>query len=438
MLVPLKMSFDFTDELDLYSLKQNDDPLDRNISEEYYHNLHKAVRQEYITSLREPFTPATPPAVSTPERIKRILRGQQNFVQRRLNLMKKVVSNLQQINVTQGRMCFRNPIFYGKFTSMLLIGSGTFGQVYLSQLDKHRVIIKEAVLTSEDSPLALYKGGQDIPSQYWTVEYSIAKRLNDLVISKRCPNFMLTYDLGLCLKCRSDFKESVCSMTFMEPASFDLAFAFKERVLGPASQLSLLSQLLIALHYVQETFQIFHSDIKAQNILILETPNLSKTLFKYKIKDDPHSIRDTFLVENAGLVLCLSDFGVADRIGPHSTFEYSVQDGKLKPSTNKTGIPSEYGNDILDCVRTFLGTHSWMNKRTSQPGAHKGYSLLSSQLMDVLKQINDGLPANLTSSKVNLKPDQAYLLDPIICLRKILDDLKYVAPVLPVSNTFGC
>ena len=429
------MSFDFTDELDLHSLNQNEDPLDRNISEEYYRKLHRQARQEYITSLREPFTPTTPPVISTPERIMSVLRGQQNFIQQRLNLMKKVISNLCQIGVTQGRMCFRNPIFYGKFTSMLLIGSGTFGQVYLGTLNKHKVIIKEAVLTSEDGPLALYKGGQDIPSQYWTVEYSIAKRLNDLVISKRCPNFMLTYDLGLCLKCRSDFQEAICSMTFMEPASFDLAFAFKERVIGPASQLGLLSQLLIALYYVQETFQIFHSDIKAQNILILETPTLSKTLFKYKIKGD--AIKDTFLVENTGLVLCLSDFGVADRIGPHSTFDYTIQDGILKPSTDQIGIPSEYGNDILDCIRTFLGTNSWMNKRASQPGAHKGYPLLSGQLIYVLQQINADLPANLTSSKVNLRPDQAYILNPLLCLRKILTDLKYTAPILPVSNTFG-
>lgn len=427
------MSFDFTAELDLYSLKQNDDPLERNISEEYYRKLHRQVRQEYITSLREPFTPMTQPAISTPERIKSMIRGQQNFVQRRLNLMKKVTSNLRQLGVTQGSMCFRNPIFYGRFTTMLLIGSGTFGQVYLGTLNNHHVIIKEAVLTSEDKSLALYKGGQDIPSQYWTVEYSITKRLNDLVISKRCPNFMLTYDLGLCRKCRSDSREAICSMTFMEPASFDLAFAFKERVLGPSSQLSLLSQLLIALYYVQETFQIFHSDIKAQNILILETPTLAKTLFKYKIKGES----DTFLVENTGLVLCLTDFGVADRIGLHSTFDYSIQDGILKPSPDKTGIPSEYGNDILDCIRTFLGKHSWMNKRTSQPGAHKGYPLLSSQITNVLQQINAGLPANLTSTKVNLSPDQAYLLNPILCLRKILSDLEYTSPNLPISNTFG-
>lgn len=431
------MSFDFTDEVDIYSLEQDEDPLTRHISEEYYRKLHRQARQEYITSLREPFTPTAPPVISTPERIKSVLRGQQNFIQRRLNLMKKVISNLRQIGVTQGRMCFRNPIFYGKFTTMLLIGSGTFGQVYLGTLNKHTVIIKEAVLTSEDGPLALYEGGQDIPSKYWTVEYSIAKRLNDLIISKRCPNFMLTYDLGLCLKCRSDFKQAICSMTFMEPASFDLAFSFKERVIGPASQLSLLSQLLIALHYVQETFQIFHSDIKAQNILILETPALSKTLFKYKIKDNQGSTLDTFLVENTGLVLCLSDFGVADKIGPHSTFNYTIQDGMLKPSSGNPGIPSEYGNDILDCIRTFLGTHSRMNKRTSQPGAHKGYPLLSAQLTDVLRQINADLPANLTSFKIRLRSDQAYLLNPILCLRKILTDLGYTAPVLPVSNTFG-
>ncbi len=434
------MSFDFTDEVAIYSPPQGEDPLNRNNSEEYYRQLHKKAwqqaRQEYITGLRKPFTPTVPPVISTPDRIKSLIRGQQNFVQRRLNLMKKVTTSLRQSGVTQGRMCFRNPLFYGKFTAMLLIGSGTFGQVYLGTLSKHNVIIKEAVLTSEDAPLALYRGGQDIPSHYWTVEYSIAKRLNDLVISKLCPNFILTYDLGLCLKCRSDYKEAICSMTFMEPASFDLAFAFKERFLGPSSQLSLLSQLLIALYYVQETFQLFHSDIKAQNILILETPTLAKTLFKYKVKG---STPDTFLVENTGIVLCLTDFGVADKIGPHSTFKYAIQDGILTPVTqvaDQVKVPSEYGNDILDCIRTFLGTRSWMNQRTSQPGAHKGYNLLSGQLTNVLEQINTGTPANLTSAR-NLRPDQAYLLNPILCLRKILTNLAHTAPVLPVSNTFG-
>lgn len=426
------MSFDFTDELEIYTSMKEEDPLNRNISEEYYRKLHRQARQEYITSLRAPFTPMEPHVLSTPERIKRMIRGQQTFVQRRLNLMKKVTSNLLQIGVTQGRMCFRNPIFYGKFASMLLIGSGTFGQVYLASLNNHNVIIKEAVLTSEDGPLALYKGGRDIPSQYWTVEYSIAKRLNDLVISKRCPNFMLTYDLGLCLKCRSDYKEAICSMTFMEPASFDLAFAFNERVLGPSSQLSLLSQLLIALYYVQETFQIFHSDIKAQNILILETPALAKTLFKYKVKG-----ADTFPVENTGLVLCLTDFGVADKIGPHSTVKYSIEDGLLRKGTDAgAAVPSDYGNDILDCIRTFLGRQpSGTHKRTSQPGSHKGYPLLSSELTKVLRQINADLPENLYTA--DLRPDQAFVLHPLLCLRKVLDDLEYTPPVLPVSNTFG-
>ena len=287
-------------------------------------------------------------------------------------------------NVSVFNMCVRDLNLNGILVSSSKIGEGGYGKVYKGIITGVPTVLKTVRLNESGDKLNLKElaaeAGVDLtslPEEYQPQEYKLGVTLNGLVLAGQCPNFMLTYDVGTCGQGEAVY--------FLEEASFDLDEAFKQSFFGPVSQVSLLAQLLIALYYVHTRLKVVHRDIKAENILLLETPSLARTLMSYEVDGR------TFILENTGVIPCLADFGMS-----------------------KTRRRINASNDIADCIATFLGG----KLHTVYSYDHEGYPDLSTPLKQALEKAY--------STTFNNALD---------ALTFILEDVKYSSPTnLPVSK----
>ena len=87
-----------------------------------------------------------------------------------------------------------------------------------------------------------------------------------------------------------------------------------------------------------------HRFIIAEYLRLMETPDLTGTIMRYEVDGK------TFEVENTGVILCVSEFGMAEEHDEDS-------------STNKQA-------EIRDCLALFIGGY----KHSIFGIYHKGYS----------------------------------------------------------------
>jgi serine/threonine protein kinase len=264
--------------------------------------------------------------------------------------MQKVQDALKDRNVFD--MCISELQHKGILATPYKIGQGGFGQVYKGIIAGVPTVLKlvgDEYLPSQD---ALPPGSTTLPRDFQPKEYKLGLILNDLVLSDQCPNFMLAYDIGICN--RYSTREVIY---FMEEANFDLAQAFQQKFFGPTSQVSLLAQLLIALHYMHTRLDVVHRDIKSQNILLIKTPSLARTLMTYEVDER------TFVLENTGVIPCLADFGV-------------------------TGVLDTYDSnrDLKDLLGTFIGGTV---QSSNSSYIHKGYPDLLPTYKSAFSQARD-------------------------------------------------
>ncbi len=234
----------------------------------------------------------------------------------RTTKMEKVRDALKDHKVF--RMCISDLKSEGVLRSSYKIGEGGFGQVYKGLIAGVPTVLKSVEI---GSLAGMSPDSTTISLDRQPKEYKLGVALNDFVLTNQCPNFMLTYDIGACFSTRD-------AIYFIEEANFDLAQAFEQRFFGPISQVSLLAQLLIALHYVHTRLHVAHRDIKSQNILLIKTPSLARTLMSYEVDGR------TFVLENTGVVPCLADFGISRDLDLYG-----------------------YATDVNDLLDTFVSNH---------------------------------------------------------------------------------
>lgn len=235
-----------------------------------------------------------------------------------------MIKNLEEINADQWSMCMtgsKSSEFKNYFKDTVEIGKGTFGQIYLSTLNATKVIVKEANLSRAEElvlrknvflkdknleELIEQKKKNIFPREHKNLSY-----VNELLLSKKCPNFLYTYKMALCDGCKViglfTKKASIraCYVTFMEPADFDLASIDRINI---NQQFSIFYQVLISVYSIHHYYALYHKDIKSHNILIKRTK--PGGCFKYVIGNK------IVYVENAGLMAFLADFGVANSLSP--------------------------------------------------------------------------------------------------------------------------
>lgn len=339
----------------------------------------------------------------------------------RSKVKKYVKRIIAEIDESQWDMCMsrKHSIFRSKLSHVKAIGRGSFGEIYSVKYPNATFVIKEAYLSPKEKQLMLKgvgrndKAGQ-INKQSYPEEYRLLMLTQTLL--KSIPNFLYIYDLAVCEGCTLQNKQpGTCYLTFMEFADGNLYSLFKKGLTDKV-KLNILYQLLIAVDAIHSNYGIYHQDIKLENILFKRYQ--CGGYFEYNIRGD------TFHIENLGILVLLSDFGVAISLLPmysgpipfYGTRNAMVKNSKLIPIKCKYGLivdsdgphlissqimlwdngssigtnnqfyenysnlqsdipidlndpilfpPFEFFNDIQDTIRMFIG-----GKRTRQVGTH--------------------------------------------------------------------
>lgn len=235
----------------------------------------------------------------------------------------RINNDIREITTDQWKMCMTgssSAVFQANFSNVIEIGRGSFGQVYKVTTRKHndQFVIKEANLNPIENDAitkatARNQKWEAIDKNAYPEEYRILDLVNQLVVSRKCPNFLSIYNMALCNGCKVErlFQKrktpevGSCFLTFMEAASSDLAHADLKSY---EQQLSILYQLLIAVYAVHRYYAIWHTDIKAENVLIQQVK--AEGYFEYVIDDK------SYFIKNTGVVAYLADFGVAHILSP--------------------------------------------------------------------------------------------------------------------------
>jgi serine/threonine protein kinase len=240
---------------------------------------------------------------------------------KRMKVGDRIIKNLNFIeDVDNWNVCIsgKNSIAFKKnFDNIKRIGKGSFGQIFVATLNSDKVIIKEANLSNIEERVLkqnispddkdIFKNKKIMPLEYQNLNY-----VNELLLSKKCPNFLYTYTMALCDGCKVVrlFTKSVsprsCYVTYMEYADGSLYDTKLDADMN--QQFSVLYQLLAAVYSIHHYFAIFHKDIKAENILIKKIK--PGGFFKYVINEK------IFHIQNSGILVFLADFGVSTSLSP--------------------------------------------------------------------------------------------------------------------------
>ncbi|ASZ85037.1 057R [Cherax quadricarinatus iridovirus] len=353
---------------------------------------------------------------------------------------------LREMDVKQWNLCMsgtKSSKFQKNFTSIEKIGLGSFGQIYKARLsDGNSVVVKEAYLKLPEKRLAekYTKKGEkweDVDVKSYPRENKILELVNQLLLSRKCPNFVYVYNIAFCDGCviknyyQRRSTRGACYITFMEPADDNLR---NTELRTYDQQLSVLYQLLISVHAIHKYYTIWHRDIKSTNIFIKKIK--PGGYFKYVINGK------NYFVKNTGIVAYLADFGVSEIMSPlyssgryygtrngevakmdrkikgsnlywkpiyikgreirywydetsSKNLDYDVIKGTRNKIATKNPIkssrpidlndnhkfpPFEFGSDIQDVVNVFLG-----GKQQEQPGNHSRMPYLNSKIRSMLE-----------------------------------------------------
>lgn len=271
-------------------------------------------------------------------------------------MVQAVKQELAKVDVAEWNICMsgEHSEFRDKLHDVNKIGKGSFGEVYSVNLGKINFTVKEAYLESKEKMLLKEGVGRkvkigEIPKHSYPDEYKILSLVQNLL--PVVPNFIYIYGVSVCDGCRiANEGIGTCYLTFMETAASDLT-ALDRAGMSPATQRSILYQLLIAVEAIHSTYGIYHRDIKLANVLFKPVP--AGGYVKYDIRGE------TFYVENTGILALLSDFGVADvllpaysinkRYGHRHAMVIKDKDGnkRFKPITCKYSVGGTIHEPVL-------------------------------------------------------------------------------------------
>ena len=378
---------------------------------------------------------------------------------KRLDKGLRINNSLRAINADQWDMCMTGtnaPAFRANFSNVTEIGKGSFGQIYRATLNTgndDQLVIKEAYLRPKEERVLKEATGKNqkweaIKKNSYPHENRILDLVNQLLLSRRCPNFVYIYNMAMCDGCRVQRlfdkgrpASGSCYVTFMESADTDLGHV---DLTNFEAQLSVLYQLLIAVYAIHRYYAIWHRDIKSSNVFIkLIKPG---GYFEYVIEGK------SYYVKNTGVVAYLADFGVSEVMSPLYAFinyygsrnaevmrSSQTVDGsnlywkpislasktqlewrdmetgsKVKGTRNLITDPNitssvpvnlnnsqkfpafEFFGDIQDVIRMFVG-----GKQSVQPGNHRPMKTLSRELQDLINEKKAYLPSRSSMYRIH-------------------------------------
>lgn len=292
-----------------------------------------------------------------------------DFLGKRVSIERNVTKEIDSISDSQWDMCMtgKHSKFRSQLKDVVLLGYGSFGEVYKTKIGRNFVVIKEAYLHPEEKILLEKNIGrkhEKIPKNSYPREFELLTQVRQLIRRDICPNFLYAYDVSVCDRCEMSKGPGFCYITFMEPADGDLFQAqMSENIM-----ISVLYQMLIAVHSLHSNLAIVHKDIKSDNFLVKKVR--PGGWLKYTIRNS--IFNETFYVENTGFIVLLSDFGISESIqSSHYSFTGTrnakvVKDGSrliFRPITcRKYAADKDTINDDVKAVIWTDGSRSTRNR----------------------------------------------------------------------------
>ena len=302
------------------------------------------------------------------------LRYVYNTIYQRLLYGKSIARKYEKVNEEK---CIQN------YMNMKIIGKGTYGNVFKTQTSKLDFAIKFTKMKSEDF---MKKYENNLKS--WHDRYILKFILNKIVEKKICPNLPYMYKDFTCDKCSLVFNDKKsnepCTISFIELANGDLSKYLKQK--RDIEELECcLFQIMAGLHAIQKYGEIWHFDIKAENVLFYETEK--NGYWKYTIRGKD------YYIPNMGIVFVLNDFGVS-RVFSKKLFVYSndddkfaylgsrhayIKNGKFKPINTK----KQFFAEIMDPQEI-----EWDGGVIKSTGSRRAISRETNKIIDVEPELS--------------------------------------------------
>ena len=189
-----------------------------------------------------------------------------------------------------------------------------------------------------------------------SIQYSIGTLVNYLINAQICPNYQYSYTERICDDCKplkvpERSQSHRCALIFKEAYDLTLADLFSSKQ-PRVVELSILGQLIMAVHYLNHSLGILHNDLLSKNIYLKRTPELQGKYMTYMVQD-----LGMFLIENQGYMVVLGNFSNVKVV------DESMM--KFRNASDKYRMYSAFVQDNINILRVFHGgEHS---KGTHQP-----------------------------------------------------------------------
>uniref|UniRef100_A0A6C0EPN1 Protein kinase domain-containing protein n=1 Tax=viral metagenome TaxID=1070528 RepID=A0A6C0EPN1_9ZZZZ len=198
-----------------------------------------------------------------------------------------------------------------------LLGKGSYGNVYKTDVDDMRFAVKLSKLKPEalDKPYSKYVTS-------WYEVHFLRKVIFPLIQKDICPNLPLIFNTFTCKECELNLEDKrinvPCVTTTVELATGDLKYFLRELKPEPNEIYSALFQVMAAIHAIQVHGQIMNFDVKKENILFYDVE--PGGYWQYKIHGK------SFYVPNYGKLFILNDFGISRSMSPKLALYKSKDD----------------------------------------------------------------------------------------------------------------
>lgn len=224
-------------------------------------------------------------------------------------IIKTALEDLSSLPV--GEQCLNAPRVLNKIDLGKKIGAGSFGNIYVAQVDKrYTIALKMAIEGVTETAI---NNPYDIKFDAWKEINILKPYINSFIEKGICQNFPYVYNSFICRTC--DFEREVkdkiiikrkpCYIVVEEIASGDLK---RWSTIGRRTQeekYNALFQCMAGLHALQKYFQICNNDIKSENILFKEIPAIANSYWEYVI------MGKSYYIPNTGSLFFVNDFGVS-------------------------------------------------------------------------------------------------------------------------------
>lgn len=188
------------------------------------------------------------------------------------------------------------------------IGEGCYGNVWRGRIDFMEFALKLAKIKPEAiaHPFSPYYSS-------WFEPILLSGIIRSIVVDRICPNLPMIYGVYTSKKCQLMFDKKKerhhCVMAILELAQGTLKSLFQAKKLNRDTLLSILFQVMAALHAIQTNGQIMNYDVKLDNILYYKI--CPGGYWRYTLYEQE------YYVPNYGYLIVLNDFGISRPMSPN-------------------------------------------------------------------------------------------------------------------------